>query len=42
MNLIWAAFSRPFEAKHEISPHLMATAIAREKWQGIEEWGKIL
>lgn len=34
VNLLWTAFSRPFEFKREFSRKLLAQGMARERWRG--------
>ena len=41
INLIWSAFSRPFERKREFSRKLLASAMARELWRGRKEWSSM-
>uniref|UniRef100_A0A0N8BPI2 Phosphoenolpyruvate synthase n=1 Tax=Daphnia magna TaxID=35525 RepID=A0A0N8BPI2_9CRUS len=41
INLLWAAFSRPFEFKREFSRKLLAQGMARERWRGKLEWSKM-
>ena len=41
INLIWTAFSRPYEIKQEFSRKLLAEAMAREMWRGRKEWWRM-
>ncbi|XP_045028647.1 putative phosphoenolpyruvate synthase [Daphnia magna] len=41
INLLWAAFSRPFEFKREFSRKLLAQGMARERWRGKLEWSQM-
>ena len=41
MNLIWTAFSRPYEFKREFSRKLLAQGMARELWRGRQEWSQM-
>ena len=41
INMIWAAFSRPFEFKREFSRKLLASGMARELWRGRKEWSSM-
>lgn len=38
INVIWTAFSRPFEVKREFSRKLLASGMARELWRGRKDW----
>ena len=38
INLIWTAFSRPYEIQREFSRRLLAAGMAREIWRGRRNW----
>ena len=41
INMIWTAFSRPYEIRQEFSRKLLAAAMAREMWRGRKEWWRM-
>ena len=41
INVIWTAFSRPYEIKQEFSRKLLAEGMAREMWRGRKEWWRM-
>uniref|UniRef100_A0A0P6DHG3 Phosphoenolpyruvate synthase n=1 Tax=Daphnia magna TaxID=35525 RepID=A0A0P6DHG3_9CRUS len=41
MNIVWTAFSRPYEFKREFSRKLLAQGMARELWRGRQEWSQM-